>query len=172
MKRADLKILGIQSPLRDKEEFYDDGFVASLQEYKAGLLKKYNSYQPEEVLNSKDFGTTGTFWVGDRIYYHIAYIDQGSEVRNLNTRAHEETHVLADSGSLELLIHRILIDLNLTLNLSLINEPDKRDVIAEIGGIYAVLKSGMDPENIKEFRAEQFQAALRIYEAAKNIWNK
>ena len=164
MKIAKLEILGIEFPLSKNQEFSDDGFVNSLKDYKIWLLKRYTSYQPEEELNKGEFGTTGTFRVSANVYYHIAYTNQGDEGRNINTRAHEETHVLNDLGHLDLLTAKILDDLNINLDLSLINLFNEKELIADIGGIYALYKRKIDPYNIKKFRSKKFQEALEIYE--------
>jgi hypothetical protein len=165
MKTSKLEILDIPITLNENEEFWDDGFVDSMRDYKIKLLKKYNSYQPEEELSKKVFGTHGTFWVGPKTYYHIAYEDQLEDIRNINTRAHEETHVLTELGYLDILTNKMKCSkINLDLNLMLMF--NERELIAELGGIYAIQKLGINPRSIMQFRDKTFQSALDLYEKA------
>jgi hypothetical protein len=166
MKTFRLVILGIDLPQSENEEFHDDGFVESIREYKIRLLRDYHSYQPEEELNKQVFGTHGQFWVGSKIIRRIAYLDQKDDARNINTRAHEETHVLAESGYIDLLTDKILQDLGISLDLSLMLRFDQKDLVSEIGGIYPLKILKIDPRNIEQFRDKTYKTALEMYEEA------
>jgi len=166
MKTSNLEILGIDLPQSENEEFYDDGFVESIRDYKIRLLRDYHSYQPEEELNRDVFGTHGMFWVGSKIIRHIAYLDQKDNARNINTRAHEETHVLAESGYLDLLTNKILRDVGISLDLSLMFRFGQKELVSEIRGIYPLKRLGINPRSIEKFRDETFRVALEIYEEA------
>lgn len=153
-KKILLKVLGIEVPVNDNIEYHDDGFVSSIEVYKKRLLKRYNNNTNN--LNKDCSGTFGRFESDGKIHHHIAYLNQEHNSLNIQTRAHEETHVLDSLGYLDLLEKKIIDEFMVGISFGLIKcfdnfFKDKSEIIAEIGGIYALCKSGISPENIKNF---------------------
>lgn len=172
MKTARLETLDIEVLLLENEEFHDDGFVKSIRDYQIQLKQRYYSYHPtEKELEKPTFGICGEMYNGSNVYYHIAYKDQEDNFLNLQTRAHEETHVLWHLNKLNLLEEKITQNLRITIDLSAMKDFGESELIAEIGGIYPLQKIGFSLRTISHLRDENFHEAVEIYEKAiqKNL---
>lgn len=190
MKTAKLEMLEIELPLRRLQEYHDEGFVKTLYDGLAKLSDEYGDHtgllQLEFLrLSGKKIPRAGAFpFYREANSYrerhvHILYEDQGSEIMNINCRAHEETHAIILFGEKNLRVLERAIASNgfsLRTPLSKINldtiakigvlddllkrEDTKEDIqrnlptiindtIAKIGGLYALLKRGYSEEEIR-----------------------
>lgn len=98
--------------------------------------------------------------------YHIFYIDHRHEPTNLFMRAHEETHVLYELGRLDILADRLLAGQGVRISF---DEIDEEEVIAELGGIYALGRAGLRPGSImrRHKTGRYFGRAMRLYEQSR-----
>ncbi len=95
---------------------------------------------------------------------HIYYLQFSSHVENVRVRAHEETHALEIIGGLYLLSDA-LEKQNVYIDVQFIK---RKEVIAELGAIYAIYERKLNPLDIpNKFITDNFKKALELYNNSK-----
>jgi hypothetical protein len=149
---AKLKVLGITIPT-GFASYHDDGFVPSTSEHLKKLQKKYRDMISLEI---GEFG--GMAVNGRRLgnHLHIFYEDYGPEKERytLRTRAHEEAHALDFFGFLDRLEKKMLEEQRVRIYFNELRDDGEdtlidRQVRAELGAIYALVKYGVDLDSLK-----------------------
>src|SRR3989338_6796851 len=158
------EILGIFVPLSLRQEYRDDGYVDNLVDYVAEVQKDLS--QPitprlREFYTQKFKGETGITidliepWLllSSKRVIRIAYLKSNQELTNTYHRARQETDALRELGY----IHKLEKLLKQNWNRNLRGLDEKR--IADIGGIYGLLKNGYYDREIRNENS-QIRAAL------------
>ena len=147
--------------------FSDDGIVDSIEDHHRKLLsldcvevnphrdKRYDSYRGYCYSRKR----------GILRRHNIFYI-QKPRIEMLKTRAHEETHVIVNSGKFDRLLRRIsdfygrkFKSSDFDITEQKIGESD--EVRADFGAIYALSRRGLDPAILKGF-SWHYDHALQI----------
>ncbi len=164
---ARLKVLGINA-LIGFNSYHDDGYVDSIKKHLSRLNKKYpNQINWNEPAIGMCIGGKRLF----RTHIHIFYLDQKSDINNIRTRAHEETHVLDYFDRLDILEKIILLEQKVKINFNELREDNDdclidRQVRAELGAIYALKTRGVNLNDLKNC-PEYFDFAREYYEKHK-----
>ena len=157
-----LEMLGIELPSIPFVKYHDDGFVNSINDYTDKLNEIYGRQRKHY-----NFDSIGRHLIRRKrktVHYHIFYEDIGP-VSNAHVREHEETHFLDSIHKLETLEKKILKEANIRIKFRKIED---KEIIAFIGGIYAVLKSGHTIEMLQEiYNIPLLKEAERILKKCK-----
>ncbi|MEK6820242.1 MAG: hypothetical protein AABX71_00850 [Nanoarchaeota archaeon] len=142
--QIDLKVLGIKFQ-SENYCFRDDGFVEDIHAHARKVNQEFGddpaSYDLEVSLNEKlplVGGLTRVRNASQPIPVIICYYHQDSPLKEIFVRGHEETHALQEMGRLHLLQER-LVALRLKIDIGAYSD---NELIADIGGLYAVIKHG------------------------------
>jgi hypothetical protein len=157
MNQAHYPILRITVP-SGKYKFHDEGYVSSINETAKRLDNSYGCNDTEYNARMNVIGAHYVMGTNS----HIFYMDQGSIVKNLRVRAHEETHSVDFIGQLDFLTDRLLEEQNVKINLK---EIDNIEVRAELGSLYALYSRGFGPWSLvldSLFKTD-FIVARKIY---------
>ena len=136
MEIMELKTLEMTISLNKGRRFFDDGYVKDFSQYQKEIYEGYN-IQFIENDESLTRGIHLKIKSGRYINHHIAYTPSTNKAKELRFRAHEETHFLDDSGNISLL-EEALMKQGVTIDL---REISNKEVVAEIGAIYALKKN-------------------------------
>lgn len=168
MKIARLKILGIDAKLGQNESYHDDGFVSCLMVQTQILCGTYpceSNFQNQLFIERKNKTASGVYLplatpIGWE--HHIYYRDRSREAGNLSTRAHEETHVLQELNGLGILAQKLLENQRVLIDFDSI---DNREVVADLGAVYALVQCGFKLETVRRmYRVKKnFDVARRMY---------
>lgn len=150
--KIDLEILGIQFQ-SDIYFFRDDGFVEDVHTHARKVNQEFgddpNSYDSGVALNGKlplVGGLTRVRRASNPIPVIIFYHHYDSRIKETFVRGHEETHVLQEIGNIHLLKEK-LIPLKLNIDFATIDN----ELIADIGGLYALIRQEFSPLLIMPF---------------------
>ncbi|GEM_PF-2669063 len=160
---ANFEALGIKTDL-GKYRYKDEGYVDSIAEKAAEISRSYG-YLSAKKRVKKDERTLGRcFRQNESI--HIFYVRQEDPIRDLGTRAHEETHALDLTGRFGTVLRTMRGRLGVTIpRLLLLSE----EVRAYTGSILALLTRGYLPEDIEDSYHDQqvFNKAWNAYDLGK-----
>ncbi len=164
---ARLKALGIWVPTFPFCAYHDDGYVNSMVAHAKSLSMKYGIFVNPDMASK----AAGMIVEGGgilRTNYHIFYLNKGDREFDIRNRAHEETHFLEMRGFLNKLERRLLEEQGARINFSSITVDDDdvggKEVIAHIGGIYALVKNGLDHNAVI--------SSIEAFNYARNLYNK
>ncbi len=154
MRKAFMKTLDLEVPLKKNEIYVDEGFVPNVLsriiEIEKGFNVKIISYEDDSLTLTK--GYTAEFkrgvWPFKKRNVHIFYVNQENNVRNIFTMGHEETHAIEKFNNLENLIKKINKYFKLRLSFEDLRGMNP-EFKANLGGIYSLLKKGYSAEQIK-----------------------
>ncbi len=165
---ATLEILGITLPLSLRQEYHDDGRVNNLVEYLGKLREDTNPLTPglREFYTQKlkdEPGLTISLikpWmlVSSKRVIHLGYLQSDHDLVNLHTRGRQETKVLQELDCLQEL-EKILKN---NWGLSLFGLDEK--TIADIGGVYGLLKKGYHEQDIRQVNNFRINNALTYFQ--------
>lgn len=172
-------IVGARIPLLDidfdvpNHRFVDDG-VVSLERLIA-LDREYNRKDPlrkGEFIVGLCYKTNKVNPDGSQTTeFHTAYTEELETPDNMFIRGHEYTHVVINGGlidgeMIQRLEKKIFRDHGSKVLLRCINH----EIACDIGGLYAVIKSGFDPNRIHSLlrHAKSFKPAVGIYLNSSN----
>ena len=166
---ARLKALGIWVPTFPFCAYHDDGYVSSIRAHAEMLSRKYG--KPIDInTGCKASGMTFTGEGVLRTHYHIFYLNKKDRILDVMVRGHEETHFLELHGFLDKLERKLLEEQGVRINLGAIqvdNDDTKgQEVIAHIGGIYAMARNGLDPHTVRS-QIEEFNCARSLYNESR-----
>ena len=141
-----LNALNLDLPVNDNVFFHDDGFVQDLNMHFAMTAARYGASRKEieELLeNTEILGRMRAFRNQGELHIYIGYYVDRSEIQQLQTRGHEETHVLYTLGALSALKdamkEKFSLDINFEKVYHLTQDHYKlSEVSADIGGLFAV----------------------------------
>jgi len=173
MRTANLDALGIEVPLRRNEFYHDDGYVDSIEGHEKELCVLYGrDYESPEKNGTEVVGICRVIkrynWSDLEIIkdIHTYQIDFGTENYKLQVKAHEQAHALHKLDKLEILSRKIEKNFRVRINF---DQLTSSEVIAHMGGIYAVLKKTNDPNQlaIKKSGIDDYMEALYIWKNSK-----
>jgi hypothetical protein len=154
MRKANLKVLGIEVPLKLRDVYHDDGFVSSVRDHRVELAEKYGQSSivdrygaitaPQAI--GEAFGGYVGFSGVFRTHHHIFYKDVGF-VENLISRGHEEAEFLEEIDRLDLLTVRLIPYTNRPLYFNHIRDEEVRN---HFGAVYALIRFDVPVEKIFE----------------------
>ncbi len=164
-----LSILGIEFE-SDKHRYRDDGFVKDIHEHSAKIYQEFGdnpeTYYIKLLLREEEMplvsGNTMSRDNSDPIEIISFYQHFDSHLKEVFVRGHEETHALKKMCKLDLLQEKITC---FGLDVEMLPGSDV-ELIADIGGLYAVILHGFDTLSITSFlsnRGENGKIILGIY---------
>ena len=145
-KRIRLSALDLKVPVAENVFFHDDGFVQDLNIHFAMKAASYSVTQKEieELFENRTIlGRMRAFRYRHETHLYIAYHQHKNEIQRLQTRGHEETHVLQATGNLDILQEAMRKRAKLQIDFDKLHDKIKdwfefNEVSADIGGLFAV----------------------------------
>lgn len=160
-QQLEFRALGIRVASKS-QIFHDDGYVTNIDQHSRDVAMKYlrDPAKVDALLSTLDLNPQSRhlqFIRNDGITIHHTFYKQHPQPDvNIWRRGHEETHALHAAGELRLLDqalreHGIPIDLKAAYDHEK-SSHDDRELVAEVGAIFALYKAGGD---IEAFAAAQ-----------------
>ncbi|MCK5449400.1 hypothetical protein KAI32_00885 [Candidatus Pacearchaeota archaeon] len=161
MNKARFQVLGFTVP-SGSYKYHDDGYVDSILDTIMKVDKLYgldnSNYNADEYIYA-----IGKYYE-EGFNLHIFYLERSTKKSDIQNRSHEETHVLDYLGQLDALTDRLFEEQGVKINLK---EVDDKEVIAQLGSLYALNARGLMPWLERGYKNNTFLKAERIYKQSK-----
>ena len=180
-KRIRLSALDLKVPVAENVFFHDDGFVQDLNIHFAMKAASFSVTQREieELFENRTIlGRMRAFQYRYEKHFFIAYYKNKNEIQQLQTRGHEETHVLQATGNLGFLQEAMKKRAGLEVDFDRLHGRIKdwyefNEVSADIGGLFAVHQEFGSERVINYYQGiahlfKFFSPAFRVYKDAVN----
>lgn len=166
-----LSILGIQFE-SETHLYRDDGFIADVHKHAAKVYKEFgddpDAYARNRTLEEGKLPLASgltlvhpTYTFTSVLTHVISFYQHcDSALKEIFVRGHEETHVLFHTERHDL-IQKILAILGLNTDIKAYSDVE---LIADIGGLYAVIWHGFDSSSIISFLSKRGKTILEIYQ--------